>query len=269
MSINDKTDTLLSMYFSSADVADKPLKWSSGEHEKLKVEQQTGVEGLLNLNPVKPHSPITFDMSSDRLYSRSIGDLINPINDYFEDGLEIAVMHEGLFKWSMMKMCRRPRALSCFGTAYAWIEWHERHIAADGAESYFQECFPINKNGEVKPFKVSGWNLNHNFSETQSQMAIRCSMFEDYNRFGAIKATAKIEDTGKAIRFPLPQGSQVDFFKLREAPRKTKSGRLNPIIHYCSEHIRGKSGKNISVKGHWRGTEKITIDGLSLELSAE
>lgn len=271
-----KSDLLLSSYFTknSTYINKKDLKIYVSKEDKegnrISMEVKHGYSEYFDFSPILPSSPVVFDMSSDRLYTGSEDMLIiDPIAE-LEKGIETASIFEGVFTWVKMILCRKkPKMINTFGRAFAWVEVHVRNLDEKGNEDYFLECYPVNRKGVVMPYKIEGWNLSDDYRRKRGQVIARCSMLEDYNRAGAIKAKAEIEDGGLSIRFPLEQGKQKEFFKLRDAPRETPTGRLNPIIHFCSDHIRNRNGETVKVSGHWRGREKITIDGMTLTLECE
>ena len=68
---------------------------------------------------------------------------------------------------------------------------------------------------------------------------------------------------GSSILFPVGMDAYKEFFSIREAPRKTATGRKNPILHFCQKYVKGTGKK---VEGHWKGTDTIYVDGLGLRI---
>ena len=267
--IESKTALLLSTFFAKSDKCSDPVRWESKLSGELKKEFITGMSDILDLQTEKPKSPITFDLSNERLFTDNKDYLIvNPLEE-LEKSIETACFIDDEYHWSKIKLCRRPKNIIPFGKPHAWAEVHSRIVKLDGKEDYFAECLPINKDGYAMPFKVSGWHMAKGLNKNAKvALIVRCSMLEDYNRAEAIKAEASIDGEDLSIRFSMPQGSQVDFFKLREAPRTAKSGRLNPILHFCSSHLRRNGENQIAVKEHWRGADEIKIDGMKVKITA-
>ena len=263
---NDNLETMLLMAMDSGKFKSQKYEKSEFRPDGMKKEV-VDLGSLFRLKDRKPSNSYTFDISEDRLYTPDINLLIkNPI-DHIDCGMETIILYQQEMKWSRYDIIDRPKGFCSAVKAEAWIACHYRKMDVFGNQNYIKEVFPVNKKGKVIPFKVEGWNLTSGFKkETQEQMVLCCSIVEDAHRPGVMLAKASSESS---IIFPIEYGAHKDFFALREGPRETATGRRNPIIHFCEKHIRKTKKSEAEVKKHWRGRDKLTVNGMTLEISTE
>jgi len=264
----DNLETLLLLAMDSEKY--KMQRFLQRDSRKLGLEKEiVSVGDLLKIPDKKPFEAYTFDAMDDgRLYTSGIDLLSSHPLDIIEDGIETILFYENQLKWVRLEIIKRPKGFICIGKAEEWVAIHFRRINTQGAQEYVKEAFPVDKKGNVLPVKIEGWNLSEKGIryEYEEQMSISCSIVDDAKRKGALLAKASVESS---IVFPIAHGAHKEFFAMRDGPRETPSGKKNPIIHFCQKHIRKTDGKETEVKGHWRGREKITIDGMSIEISTE
>lgn len=233
---------------------------------KLFISDASSVLGLPDRSP---HRSYTFDACDDeRLLTYSHEYLMTHPKEIIEGGAETVMLCENnIVKWSgIYPMNRRPKRASCLGKADCWFELHYREgNSATGWSEYHKHIAAIHSSGRPLPVQITGQHEPPNIFN--SEMVIgACSVVEDAHRSNAVLATISADSE---IILPVHQDIYQEFFRLRDAPRNTATGRRNPIIHMVASHMRTRGEKSFNVKRHYRGVESITIDGLSVSLEPQ
>lgn len=242
---------------------------------KPKVEKtKRGEREVFDLGmfcPKKPSFPsdvYTFDLSSDeRLYSASMDDIVVNPEAAIGRGLETGMLcPDGTFKWTKIEPMPTPRGLIALSNKpVRWFCCHWREIREGQNGDYIKRPMPLSS-GRVPLMKclvANGLNTKRETEELEEQLAISLSVFEDARRTGSFLATVE-EHT--RLRFPVGSEAYKDFFRLRDGYRDTPTGRKNPILHWCSKHIRAREGKVFEVSGHDRGAVSMEVGPMKLSI---
>ena len=161
-----------------------------------------------------------------------------------------------------IRMERQPKGVASVGAVDAWYEVHVRNIALSGEPiDYVRDVAAFNRKGFPVPTKLKG-AISIDMEHAECAFAT-AHVVDDSHRSDALLAEVSEKNS---IRFSVPSSSYKEFFKLREAPRRTGTGRRNPILHWCSKHMRTRGGNTFEVRGHRKGVESVTIDRLNLTL---
>lgn len=215
-----------------------------------------------------PDCPVTFDVARDRLYTEDASLLLIDIIEELDRGIETIMLHNGVIKWSLFKITKRPKGFVAIGSPSAWVEAHYRWADIYGKSDYIKNVFPLSNSGKLMHYKIESWGFapKKQAREAQATMNLSLSVIDDARRPGVLMAKVKDQTS---IAFPVGEDFYKDFFAIREAPRETPTKRKNPIIHICKKHFRKTSISESPVKSHWRGREKISVGGISVEISTE
>lgn len=206
--------------------------------------------------------------NDDRLYSASLADLVVSPAKAIGRGLETATLcAAGMLKWAKVKPMPKPRGLVAMtNQKHDWFAWHYREISEGKPDTYIRRPMAIAGN-DIVPTKcllAKGWDSYSDAEEMEQQLALTLSVFEDAIRSNAILAT--VEESAR-FSFPVGDDGYVSFFRLRDGLKNTPTGRRNPILHWCSEHLRSRGDKVFSVKRHERGTAEIVEGPMRLTLT--
>jgi hypothetical protein len=220
----------------------------------------------------EPRLAYTFDLLDDgRLFTTDHRMLINHPSDIIGDGAETIMFdyNGNVVKWMKIEPCKKPsRGFVTIGKADKWYAVHFRAgNPKQGWSDYIKGYSAINKDGKQIPVKWMQENRYDCYDRKREsdQIILVCSIIEDAHRAGAFLVSAKL---GSEIRFPVRYDDYIDFFKLREAPRNTPTGKRNPILHWVASHIRKtQKGKEAHVKKHMRGVSEVEIDGITARIT--
>lgn len=263
---NDNLDTLLLLSMDSGQYKSQGYSFHGERMDGLK-RQNVDYSSVINLPDRYPENAYTFDASGDRLYTGDLDMLLHHPFTIIGNSMETILFDGEMMKWSKIEFINRPRRFVAIGKAAKWVAIHYRTHDIRGNQDYMKEVFPLHRTGKVLPMKIEGYNIDdQNPAQAQQHIVMACSLVEDAMRPGVLLAKASITSS---IMFPIEYGAHKDFFALRDSPSNTPSGRRNPILHFCQKHLRQTpSGDVTPVDTHWRGRSSVTIDGMSIELSA-
>lgn len=258
----DKLETLILFSIERPSIIDKKIRQQG-------LWDVIDASSYVKFDNRRPNRFYTFGITeNDRLYTTDHNLLINHAADIIGDGAETMCIsrNDNLVKWMGFYPTRPPlRNFVSIGKADKWYEMHYMSgNVKQGWTNYQKYYAALNKDGKSIPVKmISSKQIWSQYDVDQIIMA--CSIIEDAHRINSFTATASLDAT--AI-FPVSLEGYKDFFKLREAPRNTPTGRLNPILHWVKKYIRQcKNDKLVEVKKYLRGTESVTIDGMTATLS--
>ena len=215
-----------------------------------------------------PKDMLIYDLADDsRLYADGLDALVVSPVKAIGRRLETALLcPDGSLKWVCFKPMPRPKGLVALtNRPVHWFATHYRHIHQDGREEYIRTPMPIS-DGKVPLMKVLAFKGFDSVAEQQQQellLALQLSIFEDANRAGAFLTT--VEETVR-LSFPVGEDSYKAFFALRDGLRDTPTGRRNPILHWCADHIRRNHENITPVVGHNRGKQELVHAGMRLTI---
>jgi len=227
--------------------------------------------GLERFCPSKAEFPkrmLAFDMrDADRLYTDSLDGLVVPPRAAIGHRLEAGLLCEdGTLKWSLIKPMPAPRGLvAVTNQKVEWFAYHYREIQEGQPDVYVRRPMPL-AGGRVPMMKalgLHGLDPRREKEELEEQLALTLSIFEDAHRIGAILATVE-EAVG--LTFPVGEDAYKSFFALRDGLRETPTGRRNPILHWCQEHMRRTWSGHTKVTGHDRGKAELIHGNIRLTL---
>ena len=221
--------------------------------------------------PRKPEFPkdmISFDLSdNERLYSASMDDLVVSPEKAIGRRLEVAMLcDDGTMKWTLIKAMPTPRGLVAMtNRPVSWFCWHYRTVKEGKPDTYIKRPLAISdgKPQLLNPMGWKGFDARQDREETEQQLALMLSVFEDTHRSGAVLAT--VEEAAR-LTFPVGESAYKSFFALRDGLRDTPTGRRNPILHWCREHMRRVPSGETSVSGHEKGKTEIVHGRMRLSL---
>lgn len=246
-------------------------KLLSGE-EGMKYEQLDAADHVLSKFRVLPKHAFVLSGEDDRLVTTHHADLTAKPWEILEDRTEVVLPKwgSGEVQWSCMKrLSRPPPGVATWGRAKAWYlrtvwvadpvvgwRWQRRRVVA------------FSNSGAPMPVKYALTRAEDPASYADGTNAvIDCSVVEDVLRANSVRADVS---AGATISFALDEDAYQDFFRMRDGPRDTPTGRRNPIVHWVGRHLRRmRSGKVISVKDHTRGTETLDMNGTSVALTMQ
>lgn len=259
----DNLETLLLMMLEgNAEQGEGAIVEGIGDRAREYVDMTK----FLRFRPCYPQSAYTFDATDeDRLIAASADYLCDHPAEILGDRTEICMIASDSVKWSAFIRRQRPRHIVPAGRCAVFYEMH--HMQGDiknGWNSYGCRAVGFDSKGRTVLFRAKG--LKGFTSPKDAQNAIiAASIKEDAERSDAFTAEVEFD---RSIRFPVGVQAYQDFFRLRDGYRDTQTGRKNPILHWCSEHLREKqNGGMTQVKGHMRGTDSIEVDGMKLVLT--
>lgn len=221
-----------------------------------------------------PKHCYTFDASDEnsRIYGSDFSSIV--VDPVLAIGASLETMmlcDDGTLKWSCAKPMPKPKGIVAItNMPPSWFCFYYKEIAADGTQTVsVKRPFAIagGKPAMLKPLgQWRGFNPRQDIEEITTQVSLILSVFEDAHRNGVYIAT--VEERVK-LSFPVGADAYKDFFKLRDGPNLTPTKRKNPILHWCSKHIRRRAVQAgcSEVSAHLRGTETIDVGPMSLRLS--
>jgi len=257
----DRLETMILMAIDAvATVDSKP--------EKAGLIELVDVSTVVKTENRSPDRFYTFDAADrNRIFTTDYRLLANHPSEIIGSGVESMVMTEnGTIKWLGYFPTRKPRlGVATIGKADKWFEEHYMEGSAfSGWGRYFKRYAAITKEGAPLSVKIMGQKQGI-FDPKKEKIIIHCSLVEDAHRQTAFLATAS---AGKTAVFPVGIDGYKEFFSLRDAPRQTPTKRLNPILHWVRRHIRRPDAdRPIEVKKHLRGTETVSIGGMTATIS--
>lgn len=221
--------------------------------------------------PKKSEYPSDFfacDLSDPgRLFSSSLDDLVVDPVRAIGRGLELGLLCEdGTMKWTKLAPMPAPRGLVAITNMRPlWFSYHFREIKDGKSQDYIKKPFAL-AGGKVclmKSLNMKGFDQKADHAETSEQLALMLSIFEDAMRKGAMLAT--VEEHVR-MRFPIGQEAYKDFLRLRDGYTDTPTGRKNPILHWCSKHLRTRGDKVFEVSPHQRGAQSLVVGPMRLTI---
>lgn len=241
----------------------KTSKVNKGWH---KIE--TGMEIFCPTSPEYPKDMIGLEVGeSNRLYTTDMNDIVVSPSRAIGRRLELGLLcSDGTFKWMLIKPMQVPRGLvPITNLPVSWYSLHFRKIREGEPESYVVKPMPLTETGVplMKPLGWKGFEAQKERAEMEEQLAMSLSVFEDAMRSGSVLAT--VEEHNK-LRFPVSADTYKSFFALRDGLKETPTGRRNPILHWCSKHIRQAGVRTVDVSGHERGKAEIRHGAMRLTL---
>lgn len=262
----DEVETMLLFAIDSSPSID--MRWYP--LGKLKIE--TSAIKKFKFPDRAPNKFFTFDVcDKDRIYTRDYRLLLNHPSEIINDGIETMILNtdNNTMTWTGTFPTRKPnRDFIAIGKADKWYEAHTLTGSANkGWNSYIKGYAAIDKNGKPLIIKALGnfANIPNHMLDDSLVPILQCSIAEDAGRANSFKATVSEH---ASVIFPIGIDGYKDFFALREAPRNTPTKRLNPILHWVKKHLRqSKDQGSIEVKKYLRGTETVTIGGLTATIS--
>ena len=229
---------------------------------------EAGMEIFCPRKPEFPRDMLALDPADEgRLYSVSIDDLVVSPVKAIGRGLEVGMLcQDGTLKWTLIKPMPSPRGLAAItNRPVDWFAVHFRTIRDGRREEYVRRPMPIS-DGRVVAAKALGWKGYDSLrdrQEMEEQLALMLSVFEDANRHGSVLAT--VEESVR-LTFPVGDDAYRSFFALRDGLRDTPTGRRNPILHWCRDHIRRTRKRLAEVSGHERGRAELVHGNMRLTL---
>lgn len=261
-----ETAILLAMCAADKKSARKPKSLSSAGGSSYREVFELGM--FCPKEAEFPKDMFAYDLADDsRLYVDGLDVLVVSPVKAIGRRMETALLGEdGSLKWTLFKPMPRPKGLVALtNRPVQWFATHYRHIHQDGREEYIRTPMPIS-DGRVPLMKVLAFKGFDAVAEQRQQellLALQLSVFEDAHRAGAFLTT--VEENVR-LRFPVGEDSYKAFFALRDGLRDTPTGRRNPILHWCADHIRRNHGGATSVIGHNRGRQELVHAGVRLTI---
>jgi|GEM_PF-2964778 len=250
------------------------LMRSAGKH--LHKEKKTKDKIFLDMGAFlekKPEFPSSFyvcDRTTDeRLYTTSPEDIVVSPAKAIGERIEIACLDDGgVLKWMCLKPIRPPKGVAAItNMPVDWFSLHSRKYAPDGLDCYVKQPMAITKDGivsRIKPLGWSGFDSKKFQSEQTEYLCLILSVFEDAVRSDSYLAT--VEEHVK-LMFPVGSDALKAFFAMRDGYCNTPTGRKNPILHWCSEHLRKTGGNRASiVSAHKRGATEFACGPMTLTI---
>lgn len=269
--IGKKADVMETAILLALHAAGHSKKLRKGERGKNGLDREyIDMAAFCPRADIFPKECYTFDAaSSERLYSSSMDDLVvDPVQAIGQRLETMMLCEDGSLKWSAILPMPKPRGIaSITNRPHKWFSYHFRQIARDGRQmDYIKKplCLADGRVVKLKPLGWNGYRPEDEALETESQLALTLSIFEDSHRSGAFMATVK---ESVELRFPVGQEAYKDFFKLRDGPNETPTGRKNPIIHWCAKHIRETKSGPAEIERHKRGTETLIVGPMTLTIA--
>jgi hypothetical protein len=262
-----ETSILLAMYATNKACIQK--RYTERHRDKLHDRRVTEMGVFCPRVAEFPRDMLMFDLSDDgRLYN---GDLesavISPVKAIGRRLETCLLCEDGSLKWTLFKPMPHPRGLVAItNLPVSWFAVHHRHIRQDGPEEYVVAPMPL-AGGRVplmKALSLKGLDARAEQKQLELLLAIQLSLFEDAHRKGAVIAT--VEERVK-LSFPVGQDAYKSFFALRDGLKNTPTGRRNPLLHWCSEHLRRRKDEFFEVTGHSRGKQELVHGNMRLTLA--
>jgi len=210
-------------------------------------------------------------VGGDRLYSFDYRDLTAKPWEILGRRSEVVLpkWEKGEVWWTCMQQIKHaPEGVSAWGRAAAW---YVRHVCvadpSSGWTAYSRRVVAFSASGAPMPVRYAGVRAGDGASNDGEIAVGDCSIIEDTLRARAVRAHVGAEC---ALTFALDYDAYQDFFRLRDGPKQTPTGRRNPIVHWVEKHLRRmRSGKTFPIKSHSRGTESVDIGGISATLKLQ
>lgn len=224
--------------------------------------------------PPKPEFPreaYAFDgaASAERDYAAHADYLVVDPRTAIGSGIETMMLCEdGKLKWCKVMPMPKPKGLVAItNKPYGWYVFHYRYITEGEPDFYVKRPFALCDDGSIPLLKAlgaaEGYKPAREREEISLQLALVLSVFEDAHRAGSFLAS--VEEHVR-LRFPVGQDAYKKFLILRDGPRDTPTGRKNPILHWCREHIRSTSTGFAEVETHLRGVEEVRVGPMRLTI---
>jgi len=256
------------------------VKAKGRTHKDAKMRKMRGGAGSVEESPMDafvpgerhPTSFYAFDAAeaNQRLYSLSYDDLVVNPYEVIRGGLEIGmILEDGGFKWNGFYPMKKPHGLVAItNKSFEWFGCHFRHMKPCGSDVYVKRPMAVSRDGTVcmlgLPGNWRGYNAKTDQQECSEQLFMSVSVFEDAVRKSAYLATVHEH---VQMKFPVGDRAYKDFFALRDGYRDTPTGRRNPIIHWCAEHLRDRGERGVSVvRTHKRGADEFVCGPMRLTI---
>lgn len=247
---------------------------SSGKriHKQRKTKEKVFLDmgSFLEKKPEFPTSFYVFDRTDGaRLYTTDPEDIVVSPVKAIGKRIEIACLDVGgVMKWTCIKPIKPPRGLAAItNMPVDWFSIHFRKYGRDGLDSYVKWPMAITRDGNVSRLNPLGWSGFDSVkvqAEQTEHLCLVLSVFED-----AIRSSSYLATVQEHVRMMFPVGADAlkEFFAMRDGYRNTSTGRRNPILHWCSEHLR-KTGDNQAtiVPAHKRGATEFVCGPMTLTI---
>lgn len=262
----DELETLL--IFGMEKPKPETIKWEIVDRfHKAKPAIQ-----LFKFDDREPNSSYTFQFgNNEREFTTDYNLLINHPSEIIGDGKETMFLlpENNQIKWMRIEPCRKPaKGFAPIGSADKWYGVNYRLGNANtGWHTHIKGYTAIAKTGKPVAIKMmqEGSRNNLESKNDSEQIILMCSIVEDAHRSNSFLVSTKIDSE---ILFPVGYESYIDFFRFRDGPRNTPTGRKNPIIHWVAKHMRQKNnGGNATVKRHLRGIAELNINGVTARIT--
>lgn len=220
----------------------------------------------------KPKAFYAFDAadSGSRLYTASMDEIVVNPYEVCRLGLEIGLfLEDASLKWGAIHPMAKPKGIGAMtNRAHSWFALHFRHIKASGDDEYRSEPFAMCQDGTIPLMALrNGWKgfaAGTYRAEIEETVAMSLSVFEDAVRSSAYLAT--VQEHVKMM-FPVGEDAYKSFFAMRDGYRDTPTGRKNPIVHWCAEHLRKRGADGVSVVSkHKRGASEFVCGPMTLTI---
>lgn len=253
---------------------------ASGTGKKEKIEKHKkgwskvsfGIDGFVTDKDRRPKSFYAYDAVSayDRLYTACANDLVVNVYSVARLGVEVGLLLDGgSLKWTAIHPMAKPKGITAItNKTHSWFACHYRHIHSNKEDEYVKQPVAICNDGSIPLMNIvgrqSGFNSKEYREDMEEQVCIVMSVFEDAIRSSAYLATVQ-EDV--KMMFPVGEEAYKDFFRMRDGYRGTPTGRKNPIVHWCSQHLRkrGKDGVSL-ISAHKRGASEFVCGPMKLTI---
>jgi hypothetical protein len=264
-----ETAIILALSARSSGVRKKDLveKRKNGFHREY-LDMST----LVTDKKRKPTAFYAFDVadSGSRLYSPQMEALVVNPYEVCRLGLEVGLfLEDGSLKWGAIYPMKKPNGIGALtNKPHSWFALHFRHIKASGDDEYRSEPFAMCQDGTIPLMSLrNGWKgfaAGTYRTEIEETVAMSLSVFEDAVRSSAYLAT--VQEHVKMM-FPIGEDAYKAFFAMRDGYRDTPTGRKNPIVHWCAEHLRKRGDNGVSVVSkHKRGASEFICGPMKLTI---
>lgn len=269
----DKIETLLLLFLERNICGRKgpSLTATLGSGRESGVWEAVDASDALLQRYVAAPSCAFLPVGGDRLYSFDYRDLTGKPWEILGRRTEVVVpkWERNEVWWTcMQQITRAPEGVATWGRAAAW---YVRHVCiADpsaGWISHRRRVVPFSATGAPMPVRYAGVRAEDGASNDGAFAVGDCSIIEDTLRARSVRADVRAEC---GLTFALDYDAYQDFFRLRDGPRETPTGRRNPIVHWVGRHLRRmRNGKTIPIQAHCRGTESVDMGGISATLTLQ
>lgn len=265
-----ETAIIMALHMDKARVAARD---KLGKSNAAGFSRQTiGMEVFCPKDAAFPKAAYTFDArSSDRIYAGDMsGTVVDPIAAIGHRLETMMLCDDGVLKWSCIKPMPRPKGLTAMtNQPHQWFAYHFRTFTQRGGQDYVKRPMAITQSGEVCRIKPlgnwKGFNPQSDQEEMEQQLALTLSIFEDAHRAGSFLAS--VEEHVR-LMFPIGADAYRAFLIMRDGYKATPTGRKNPILHWCAEHLRTRGDKVSVVEEHLRGADVFIVGPMRLSISA-